>query len=64
MNAFVGLAVLTLSQTAAHASCGSSSCPIDVAGLEVAKPGRLSHAEPLVHTFGNWVLDHVLGVTS
>ena len=29
-----------------------------------AKPGRLSHAEPLVHTFGNWVLDHVLGVTS
>jgi choline monooxygenase len=28
-----------------------------------AKPGRLSSAEPLVHTFGNWVLDRVLGVT-
>ena len=27
-----------------------------------AKPGRLSVAEPLVHTFGNWVLDRVLGV--
>jgi choline monooxygenase len=28
-----------------------------------AKSGRLSHPEPLVHTFGNWVLDRVLGVT-
>jgi phenylpropionate dioxygenase-like ring-hydroxylating dioxygenase large terminal subunit len=26
-----------------------------------SKPGRLSHAEPLVHVFNNWVLDHVLG---
>lgn len=26
-----------------------------------AKPGRLAHAEPLVHTFANWVLDRVLG---
>ena len=24
--------------------------------------GPAAHAEPLVHTFGNWVLDHVLGV--
>ena len=29
-----------------------------------ARPGRLSYAEPLVHTFGNWVLDRVLGVAS
>ena len=28
----------------------------------LARQGRLAHAEPLVHTFGNWVLDHVLGV--
>ena len=28
-----------------------------------AKPGRLAQVEPLVHTFGNWVLDRVLGVT-
>jgi phenylpropionate dioxygenase-like ring-hydroxylating dioxygenase large terminal subunit len=27
-----------------------------------ARQGRLSYAEPLVHTFGNWVLDRVLGV--
>lgn len=27
-----------------------------------AKQGRLAAVEPLVHTFGNWVLDHVLGV--
>lgn len=27
-----------------------------------AKPGRLAKVEPLVHTFGNWVLDHVLGM--
>jgi phenylpropionate dioxygenase-like ring-hydroxylating dioxygenase large terminal subunit len=27
-----------------------------------AKQGRLSAAEPPVHTFGNWVLDRVLGV--
>ncbi len=27
-----------------------------------AKPGRLAHAEPLVHTFDNWVVDRVLGV--
>ncbi len=27
----------------------------------LARPGRLAHAEPLVHTFGNWVLDRVLG---
>jgi len=26
-----------------------------------SKPGRLSHAEPLVHVFNNWVLDRVLG---
>ena len=24
-------------------------------------PGRFSHLEPLVHTIGNWVLDHVVG---
>ncbi|HTG20775.1 MAG TPA: aromatic ring-hydroxylating dioxygenase subunit alpha [Reyranella sp.] len=28
----------------------------------LARQGRLAHVEPLVHTFGNWVLDHVLGV--
>ena len=28
----------------------------------LARQGRLAHAEPLVPTFGNWVLDHVLGV--
>jgi phenylpropionate dioxygenase-like ring-hydroxylating dioxygenase large terminal subunit len=28
----------------------------------LSKPGRLSHAEPLVHVFNNWVLDRVLGV--
>jgi len=28
-----------------------------------ARPGRLAHAEPLVHTFGNWVLDRVLGIS-
>ena len=28
-----------------------------------AKAGRLSHAEPLVHVFNNWVLDRVLGAT-
>jgi phenylpropionate dioxygenase-like ring-hydroxylating dioxygenase large terminal subunit len=28
----------------------------------LARQGRLAHAEPLVHTFGNWVLDHVLGI--
>jgi phenylpropionate dioxygenase-like ring-hydroxylating dioxygenase large terminal subunit len=27
-----------------------------------ARQGRLAHAEPLVHIFGNWVLDRVLGV--
>jgi phenylpropionate dioxygenase-like ring-hydroxylating dioxygenase large terminal subunit len=27
----------------------------------LARPGRLSHMEPLVHTIGNWVLDRVLG---
>jgi choline monooxygenase len=27
-----------------------------------SRPGRLSHAEPLVHVFNNWVLDRVLGV--
>ncbi len=27
----------------------------------LSRPGRLSHAEPLVHVFNNWVLDHVLG---
>jgi hypothetical protein len=26
-----------------------------------SKPGRLSHAEPLVHVFNNWVLDRVIG---
>ncbi len=26
-----------------------------------AQVGRLSHMEPLVHTFGNWVLDRVVG---
>jgi phenylpropionate dioxygenase-like ring-hydroxylating dioxygenase large terminal subunit len=26
----------------------------------LSKPGRLSHAEPLVHVFNNWVLDHVI----
>jgi phenylpropionate dioxygenase-like ring-hydroxylating dioxygenase large terminal subunit len=26
-----------------------------------SRPGRLSHAEPLVHVFNNWVLDRVLG---
>lgn len=26
-----------------------------------SKPGRLSHAEPLVHVFNNWILDRVLG---
>ena len=32
-------------------------------GIEspLARPGRLSHMEPLVHTIGNWVLDRVLG---
>jgi len=25
------------------------------------RPGRYSHLEPLVHTFGNWVIDHVVG---
>jgi len=29
-----------------------------------AKPGRLAQIEPLVHTFGNWVLDHVLSAKS
>lgn len=29
----------------------------------LARPGRLADAEPLVHTFANWVLDRVLGVT-
>jgi phenylpropionate dioxygenase-like ring-hydroxylating dioxygenase large terminal subunit len=28
----------------------------------LARQGRLARAEPLVHTFGNWVLDHVLDV--
>jgi len=27
----------------------------------LCKPGRLSHAEPLVHVFNNWVLDRVVG---
>ena len=27
----------------------------------LARPGRLSYMEPLVHTIGNWVLDRVLG---
>lgn len=27
----------------------------------LSKPGRLSHAEPLVHVFNNWVLDRVVG---
>src|SRR4030095_6049700 len=26
-----------------------------------SNPGRLPPAEPLVHVFNNWVLDHVLG---
>jgi phenylpropionate dioxygenase-like ring-hydroxylating dioxygenase large terminal subunit len=26
-----------------------------------ARQGRLAQAEPLVHTFANWVLDRVLG---
>jgi phenylpropionate dioxygenase-like ring-hydroxylating dioxygenase large terminal subunit len=26
-----------------------------------ARPGRLTHLEPLVHDFGNWVLDRMLG---
>jgi hypothetical protein len=25
------------------------------------RPGRFSHLEPLVHTFGNWVIDRVVG---
>jgi phenylpropionate dioxygenase-like ring-hydroxylating dioxygenase large terminal subunit len=25
------------------------------------RPGRFSHLEPLVHTFGNWVIDRVIG---
>jgi len=25
------------------------------------RPGRYSHLEPLVHTFGNWVIDRVVG---
>jgi phenylpropionate dioxygenase-like ring-hydroxylating dioxygenase large terminal subunit len=25
------------------------------------QPGRFSHLEPLVHTFGNWVIDRVVG---
>jgi phenylpropionate dioxygenase-like ring-hydroxylating dioxygenase large terminal subunit len=27
----------------------------------LARPGRLAQAEPLVHSFANWVLDRVLG---
>jgi hypothetical protein len=27
----------------------------------LARPGRLSYMEPLVHTIDNWVLDRVLG---
>jgi phenylpropionate dioxygenase-like ring-hydroxylating dioxygenase large terminal subunit len=30
----------------------------------LARPGRLAQVEPLVHTFGNWVLDHVLSAKS
>jgi phenylpropionate dioxygenase-like ring-hydroxylating dioxygenase large terminal subunit len=29
-----------------------------------ARPGRLAHMEPLVHSIDNWVLDRVLGVTN